>query len=73
MPRNPQGPRQRLAPRLFTVDQYCDVTNKCRATAYNEMRRGETPYIIDGGRRTIPVDFVHNKLKTFTAAKGAAS
>ena len=51
-------PRTRLAPRLYTIDQYCDVTNKCRATAYNQMRAGELPYVVDGGRRKIPVSVV---------------
>jgi hypothetical protein len=60
---NDPRPRSPLPRRLYTVDQYADVTEQCRASVYNGMRAGLIPFIVEGGRRKIPVEFVDNLLK----------
>jgi excisionase family DNA binding protein len=68
MPRlkNPPQPRQRLAPLLYSVDEYCDLTATSRPKAYNDMRSGSLPYVTVGGRRKIPVSVIEELCKVHT-------
>jgi len=57
-----QKPRTPLPRRLYGIDEYVEVSGKCRAQIYNEMNAGKLPFVIDGGRRKIPVDFIDRQI-----------
>jgi excisionase family DNA binding protein len=66
MPRlvNPKPPRVPLPRRVYSIDEFAEMTGLCRATIYGMMRRGEMPFIVVGGRRRIPAAAVDKLLAT---------
>ena len=68
MPRitNPPKPRERLQPLWYSPNQACELLNKSRAQLYEEMRTGQTPYLLDGTVRRIPASHIAERTKFHT-------
>jgi excisionase family DNA binding protein len=55
--------RAPVAPRAYTISQYCTALSISRAQAYNLMRDGSLPFFTIGGRRRISADVVEAQVR----------
>jgi hypothetical protein len=55
-------PKAALPRRLYNIDEFAEVTGQCRASVYNGMADGRIPFVIDGGRRKIPIEFLDQQI-----------
>jgi hypothetical protein len=58
---NPRIPREKLAARFITPNQYAELKNVSRASVYNGMARGLIPFDCSDGVRRIPLRVIDDQ------------